>query len=99
MEEVIKNAKARFDHNQSKQILKEKYESKMLFALNGGMWQANPTLIATLSLFEDSDIVLEDLYNNPVKVDKDELLTKAKEHWQEQMNAWLFEFEQNSRER
>jgi DNA-binding ferritin-like protein (Dps family) len=99
MEEVIKNSKARFDHNQSKQILKEKYESKMLFAFNGGMWKADPILITTLSLFDDDDIVLEDVYGNPVKVIKDELLIKTKQHWQEQMNAWLFEFEQNSRER
>jgi len=99
MNEILKNAKVRFDHNQNKKILKEKYESKMMFAHNGGMWNAGPLLITTLNTFEDDTIVLEDLYNNPIQVNRIELLTEAKQRWQEQMNGWLNEFNQNSRQR
>ena len=97
MEEIIKNARIRFDHNQNKKILKEKYQSKMIFAHSGGMWTAGPTLITTLGLFDSDTVVLEDLYNNPVEVIRSELLTEAKQRWQEQMNAWLNEHNESSR--
>jgi len=46
-----------------------------------------------------SCVVIEDLYNNPVKINVQELLQLAKSHWQEQMNGWLTEYEENSKER
>ena len=99
MNEIIKNTKIRFDHNQQKKILKEKYESKMLFAFNGGMWTAHPTLIITLEAFDDDTIVLEDSYGNPVQVNRADLLLESKQRWQEQMNAWLHEFQESSKQR
>jgi hypothetical protein len=38
------------------------------------------------------EIVLIDLYENPVKVDSKELLALSQERWNEQMNAWLIEY-------
>ena len=99
MDEVIKNVKVRFDHNQNKQILKEKYESKMLFALQGGMWEAGPDLLSTLSVCLDDTAVLTDLYNTPVQINTKDLYNEAQMRWKEQMNAWLVEYEQSSRER
>jgi len=99
MNDIIKNVKVRFDHNQNKQLLKEKYESKMLFAFEGGMWKASPELIVTLATFTEDTIVLIDMYDNPVQVNKKELLSKTKQHWQEQMNGWLIEFQESSRQR
>jgi hypothetical protein len=37
------------------------------------------------------EIVLPDLYDNPVKVDSKELMALSQERWNEQMNAWLVE--------
>jgi hypothetical protein len=99
MNDIIKNTKVRFDHNQNKKLLKEKYESKMLFAFEGGMWKASPELITTLSLFDTDTIVLEDLYNNPVRVNRLQLLNDTKERWQEQMNGWLFDHQQSAKQR
>ena len=99
MNDITKNVKLRFDHNRNKQLLKEKYESKMMFAFEGGMWKASPELIVTLATFDDNTVVLEDMYNNPVSVNRSELLLKTKQHWQEQMNGWLFEFQESSRQR
>ena len=99
MNEIIKNTKIRFDHNQQKKILKEKYESKMLFAFNGGMWTAHPTLIITLEAFNDETIVLEDSYGNPVQVNRADLLLESKQRWQEQMNAWLVELTEVNKQR
>jgi hypothetical protein len=43
--------------------------------------------------------VLLDLYDAPVKVDVRELELAAQQRWQEQMNAWLVEYETNNQTR
>ena len=72
----------------------------MLFAYRGGMFRAGPELLTLLHacLVED-DIVILDLYENPVKVTPQELQYLALERWQEQMNAWLVEHESNNQKR
>jgi hypothetical protein len=98
-DELTRTIKERFDYESANQVLKEKYEAKMLFALDGGMWCANPELIALLSTFNDDMIVLKDTYNNPCQVNREALLYNAKERFQEQMNAWLHEYTEVSRQR
>ena len=44
-DELSQNIKTRFDHQQARQVLRETYQAKMLFAHNGGMWKASPELI------------------------------------------------------
>lgn len=97
---LIAHARARFNHAAAKRLLKEKYEARMLFAYAGGMWRAGPELLALLhSVPVEDDIVLLDLYENPVKVSPLELQHLAHDRWQEQMNAWLVEHEQNQKQR
>ena len=97
---LIAHARARFNHAAAKRLLKEKYEARMLFAYGGGMWRAGPELLALLqSVPVEDDVVLLDLYENPVKVSPLELQHLAHDRWQEQMNAWLVEHEQNQKQR
>lgn len=90
-EKIVTTIKQRFDHASSKKVLKEKYFGKMLFAYNEGMWTSGPELINILSNMNAEEIVLLDIYDTPVKVTREELLIKAKQIWQEQLNAWLVE--------
>ena len=99
-EALVAHARARFDHAVAKRILKEKYEAKMLFAYAGGMWRAGPELLTLLhSVPVEDDIVILDLYENPIKVNPLELQHLAYDRWQEQMNAWLVEHEANNKQR
>jgi hypothetical protein len=98
-DKLIAHGRARFDHAASKQVLKEKYQAKLTFAFGGGMWRAGPELIALLKDRSEVDIVLQDLYENPVRVVAPQLLREAESRWQEQMNAWLVEYEQLSKNR
>jgi hypothetical protein len=98
-DDLIAHARTRFDHVAARRVLKEKYEAKMLFAHNGGMWQAGPELQTTLLTCPDSTAVLLDLYETPVKVDTKELFAMSQQRWQEQMNDWLVEFEEISKKR
>lgn len=97
--ELITRSRARFEHNQSRRLLREKYQAKMTFGWNGGMFQATPEMIALLSLYDDERIVVQDLYENPVEVNARELCDTMRARWQEQMNAWLVEYQEVSRNR
>jgi hypothetical protein len=97
---LIAHARARFDHVAARRVLKEKYEARMLFAHAGGMWRAGPELQCTLlSCAQDKDVVLLDLYETPVRVNVPELFARSHGHWQEQMNAWLVEYDEQSKKR
>lgn len=93
-DDLVAHVRARFDHNTQKKILREKYQARMLFAHNGGMWRAGPELQTTLLTCPDAEAVILDLYQNPIKVNARELLAQSQQRWQEQMNAWLAEYEQ-----
>jgi len=101
--ELISHSRARFDHHQNKIVLKEKYQAKLTFAYGGGMWRAGPELLTTVALYMGSrslePIVLLDLYETPVKVIPEVLYEQAQSRWQEQMNAWLVEYEELNRNR
>lgn len=96
---LIAHARARFDHAAARRLLKEKYQGKLTFAHAGGMWLAGPELLATLSACTGPTSVLLDLYETPVKVMPNEFRDLVRTHWQEQMNAWLVEYEQLSKNR
>lgn len=98
-EQIIAHSRARFEHAAAKRLLKEKYQGKLNFAFDGGMWQAGPELITLLTGRSEVDIVLLDLYENPVRVNAPKLLREAEQRWQEQMNAWLVEYEALSKNR
>jgi hypothetical protein len=98
-DQMISHARARFDHAQARQVLKEKYQAKMLFAHNGGMWSAGPELLNTLMCCPGTESVILDLYGNPIKIVTTELFTLAQQRWQEQMTAWLVEHEELNKKR
>ena len=98
-DDLIAHARARFDHASVRRVLKEKYEARMLFGWNGGMWRASPEMITFLSLYGNERVVVQDLYETPVEVNAQELCDLMKARHQEHMNAWLIEFDQVNKTR
>jgi len=98
-DELITHARTRFDHAAAKKLLREKYQGKLTFAHAGGMWLAGPELLATLSACTGPTSVLLDLYETPVQVVPNTFRDLVRTHWQEQMNAWLVEYKQLSKNR
>ena len=98
-DQLVAHSRARFDHAVARRVLKEKYQAKLLFAYRGGMWRAGPELQTTLLTCPGEDAVILDLYENPVRVDTKELFAQSQQHWQEQMTAWLVEYEQTQQQR
>lgn len=91
--EIFQHGRARFEHAAARKLLKEKYQGKMIFGLDGGMWRATPEMITFLSLWGDQRVVIEDMYENPVEVNAQELCDLMRYRLQEQMNAWLAEYQ------
>jgi hypothetical protein len=98
-DDLISHSRARFDHVAAKRILQEKYEARMIFAHDGGMWRAGPELLNILATVPPGDVVLLDLYETPVQIRPEELRGLVMQRWQEQMNAWLTEHNKLSTKR
>ena len=97
--QLTSQIRTRFDHAAAKKILKEKYEARMTFGYNGGMFKSTPEMIVFLSLYSDQQIVVQDLYNTPIEVNTKDLIGEMQKKWQEQMNAWLVEWNEMQKQR
>jgi hypothetical protein len=91
---LIADAKARFNHNSAKAQLKDKYDGKFIVADQGGLWKANLEIITILSSYDEDDIILIDNFDNPVKVNRIELLTKLKITYKSVMETWYTEWKE-----
>ena len=94
---LISEAKARFAHNSAKDYLKEKYNAKLLVAEQGGLWKADKETIAFLTIMSndwDDKVILMDTFDNPVLVDRSELLSKLKQVYNSVMLEWYNEWKE-----
>jgi hypothetical protein len=90
--QLIIEAKARFNHNAAKAYIKDKYESKLTVADQGGLWVASPEMISFLSSSTILEIVIIDTYSNPVKVNRAALLTTLEKTYHSVMELWQSEW-------
>ena len=89
---LITEAKARFNHNSAKAYLKDKYESKLIVADQNGLWHANLATINFLTSSNEDEIVLIDNFNNPVKINRQSLLSKLNTVYKSIMEEWYTEW-------
>jgi hypothetical protein len=99
IKELVEQIKQATDYQTNKQILREKIQTDLHFAYNGGLFKASQELIAFLNAWTDNEIFLEDTYHNPIKVNRQELLTLAQQHYQTAMNSWHTQHEELKRTR
>jgi hypothetical protein len=92
-DQMIAHGRARFEHAAARRLLQERYQAKMLFAHAGGMWQAGPELLCLLASIDTDEAVILDLYQTPVRIMTKELQSLASQRWQEQMTAWLIDYD------
>jgi len=92
---LLAESKARFNHSSAKSYLNEKYSSKLLVAEQGGLWRADAQTISFLnSMNDDNFIVIMDTFNNPVQVNREELLTVLKKIYNTVMLDWYKEWKE-----
>ena len=96
---LITEAKARFNHNSAKAYLKDKYDSKFIVADQAGLWKANLETINFLNSSSDTWVILIDTFNNPVKVNRINLLEKLTDIYKNVMEEWYTEWAELEKKR
>ena len=97
--ELVEQIKQSTDYQTNKRILRVKIKTDLHVTHNNGLFLVTTELIAFLATWPDDELFLEDTYQNPINVNRQEFLTKCQEHYQMVMNTWHIEHEQLKRQR
>jgi hypothetical protein len=82
------------DYQINKRILREKIQTDLHLTHNGGLFKITPELLGFVKTWPVDEIYLEDVYQNPVQIDKQIFLVTAQQHYQQVMNRWHNEHEE-----
>jgi hypothetical protein len=85
---LVKEVRLSTDFQVNKRILREKIQTDLHMAHNGGMFKITPELLAFVQTWPTDFIYLEDVYQNPVEIDKQVFLATAQQHYYRVMNTW-----------
>lgn len=99
LEKLTNQIRIATDYQVNKRILREKIQTDLHFPYNGGLFKSTTELIAFLNAWDSDELFLEDTYQNPIKINRLECLTLAKQHYQMAMNAWHIQHEEIKRAR
>jgi hypothetical protein len=82
------------DFQINKKILREKIQTDLHMAHQGGLFKITPELLAFVKTWPVDELYLEDVYQNPISIDKQVFLVTAQQHYQQVMNRWHQEYEE-----
>jgi hypothetical protein len=100
VELIKRTAKARYLHTVAKLTAKENHIAQLLLTAQGGTFRVTHELIAFLSITKLGDtVVILDIYDNPVKVDRKLLLASAIELYNSVMNSWATAVDEINKQR
>jgi hypothetical protein len=77
----------------NKRILREKIQTDLHMTHNGGMFKITPELLAFVQTWPVDELYLEDIYENPIQIDRQVFLVTAQQHYQTVMNRWHQQYE------
>jgi hypothetical protein len=92
-------ADTKFKHALFRKNLKERVETQLAVAHNGGLFKATMELICFVSLWDPTNpnLFIEDAYGNPIKCDRELLKKQLEEAYQFAMNSWHIDFERSKK--
>lgn len=94
IEPLVTEIRRATDFQINKKILREKIQTDLHIPFNGGLFKLSPELFAFVSTWPLEELYLEDTYQNPIKINRQEFLIVAQEQYQKVMNYWHNEYEQ-----
>jgi hypothetical protein len=92
IDSLIDEIRLATDFQINKKILKEKIQTDLHMTHNGGMFKITPELLAFVKTWPIDEIYLEDVYENPIQLDRQVFLITAQQHYQQVMNRWHNEY-------
>lgn len=93
LEQLTAQIKQSTDYQTNKQILREKIQTDLHLTHNGGMFKITPELLAFVQTWPVDELYLEDVYENPIQINRQVFLVTAQQHYQMVMNRWHQEHE------
>jgi hypothetical protein len=93
LDNLVDEIRLATDFQTNKRILREKIQTDLHMTHNGGMFKITPELLAFVKTWPVDELYLEDVYENPIKIDRQTFLVTAQQHYQIVMNTWHQEYE------
>lgn len=87
-EQLIEQIRVATDYQINKRALKEKILTDLHLTYSGGLFLVDQTLLAFLATWPNEDLHIEDVYGNPIAVNRTEILEQAQQCYQAAMNSW-----------
>ena len=94
IDDIVTEVRKATDFQINKQILREKIQTDLHMTHHGGMFKITPELLAFVKTWPVDELYLEDIYENPVQIDRQTFLVTAQQHYQTVMNTWHQEYEE-----
>jgi len=88
IDDIVTEIKLATDFQINKKILREKIQTDLHLAHNGGMFKITPELLAFVQTWPTEELYLEDVYQNPIEINRRVFLVTAQQHYQTVMNRW-----------
>lgn len=95
--ELVDQIKQATDYQINRRILREKIITDLHITYNNGLFFVKPELIAFLTTWPNDELFLEDTYQTPIKILRQEFLTQCQQHYQMVMNRWHIEHDKLKR--
>lgn len=87
-EEIVNQVKQATDYQKNKQALREKIVTELHMPFEGGLFHLTPSLMAFVETWPQEDLFLEDVYSNPIPINRQKFMDLARERYQSVMNDW-----------
>ena len=88
LEEIAIQVKQATDFQSNKRTLRERILTELHMPYNNGLFKITPEILAFAATWPTDTFYLEDIYQNPIEIDKQTFLIKAQRHYQSAMNDW-----------
>lgn len=95
--DLVKSVRLATDYQKNKRILKEKITTDLHMPYNNGLFKISPELLAFVATWPDNVLYIEDTYENPIAITREDFLVKARQHYQTAMNEWHQQHEELKR--
>jgi hypothetical protein len=94
LNDIVSNIRLATDFRLNKRILREKIQTDLHMTHNSGMFKITPELLAFVQTWPVDELYLEDVYENPIKINRQVFLVTAQQHYQTVMNTWHHKYEE-----
>lgn len=97
LEQIVNQIKLSTDYQINRIKLREKIQTDLHIAYNQGLFKITTDLLAFLATWPEDELFLEDVYENPIKINRPEFLEITRQHYCSVMNSWHTQYNELSK--